>query len=81
MHSDISKALDEALIILDLFAGFDVIDYPILLELIEVSFGTKEDILTWTDMYLTDKNHCILVAGNISSDTRQHFGTSQRSDL
>jgi hypothetical protein len=48
-HSDIAQGLDEgsmtALIMLDLTATFDVIDYLILLRRVEFSFGTKENAL------------------------------------
>jgi len=50
VHSDIAEALDEghmtSLIMLDLFAAFDVIDHTILLKRLEFSFGIKDTALT-----------------------------------
>jgi len=47
VHSDIAEALDEgsmaALTMLDLFAAFDVIDHPIHLKCLEISFAIKEN--------------------------------------
>ena len=50
VHSDIAEALDEgsmtALFMLDLSAGFDVIDHPIPQKCFKFSFGIKEKYLT-----------------------------------
>jgi len=55
VHSDIAESLDEgsmtALIMLDLSAAFDVIDHPLLLKRLELSFGIKEKALTWVKSY------------------------------
>jgi len=45
VYSDIVEALDEAIA---------VIDHPILLKRLEVSFGIKEKALTWVKSYFAD---------------------------
>jgi len=56
VHSDIAGALDEVsmtrVIILDLFAAFDVIDHLILLKRLECSFGIKGNALTEVIPYI-----------------------------
>jgi len=60
VHSDIAEALDEgSLIMVDISAGFDVIDHPILLKLLEVSFSIKENALILVNSYLTDRSRCM----------------------
>jgi len=82
-NSDIAEALDEgsttALIMLDLFAAFDVIDHPILLKRLEFSFGIKEKALTWVKSYLADRTQCVSVANKTSPDVGLLFGVPQGS--
>jgi len=58
VHSNIAEALDEgsttAIIMLDLSAAFNIINRPILLKRLEVSFG-----ITWVKSYLANRTLCI----------------------
>ena len=42
--------MKDQLIMFDLFTGFDVIDHPILLKRLEISFDIKEKTLTWVKL-------------------------------
>jgi len=83
VHSDIAEALDKgymtALIMVDLSAAFDLIDHPILLKHLEISFEIKEKALTWVKSYLANITQCILVANKTSPDVGLLFGVLQGS--
>jgi len=83
LHSNSTEALEEgsmtALIMLDLSAAFDVIDHPILLKPLELSFGIKDKALTWVKSYLIAKTQCVSVSDKTSSDGL--FGVTQGSVL
>jgi len=66
---------------LNLYAAFDVMDYPILLKRLEFSFGIKEKAVTWVKSYLTDSTRCVSVADKTSPDVGLLFGVSQGSVL
>ena len=76
--SDITEALDggstTGLIMLDLSAAFDLINHPILLKRLEVSFGIKEKALTWVKSYLADRTECVSVANKTSPNVSILFG-------
>ena len=65
-----------ALIMLDLFAAFNVIDHPILLKHLEFSFGIKVKALTWVKSYLTDRTQCDSITDKTSLDISLLFGVS-----
>jgi len=85
IHSDITEALDEgsitALIMLDLSPAFDVIDHPILLRCLEISFGIKEKDLTWEKPYLTERTQYVSLAEKTSPRIGLLFGVPQGSVL
>ena len=80
MHSDIAEAHDEgsmtALSMLDLSPAFEVIDDPIILKRLEVSF---EKALTWGKAFIADRTQGVLIADKTSPDMGLHLGVPQIS--
>ena len=70
-----------ALIIINLSAAFDVIDYPILLKRLEFFFGIKEKALSWVKSNLTYRTQCVSVGNKASPDLGLLLGVPQWSVL
>ena len=71
----------DVLIMFDLAAAFDLVDHPISLKRLEISFVTKKKALIWIMSYLTGRTGCVSVADKTSPDVGLHFGVSQGSVL
>ena len=87
--SDILAAVDRgvfaSLVLLDLFAAFDMVDHDILLQRLQTSFGIGGTALKWFQSYLTSRTHlCPSWYGPIdhcSADTWCSTGLSAWSDV
>ena len=81
MHSDIAEALDKGsmteLIMLDSSVDFEIVDHPILLKHLEISFGIQKNAFTWIKSYIADRNQCISLAENTSPDVDPQFNVPQ----
>jgi hypothetical protein len=50
-----------ALILLDLSADFDTVDYNVLLHRLQYRFGITSLALKWFREYLTNRNQCVII--------------------
>jgi len=61
--SNILTAVDpgdfEALVLLDLSAAFDTVDYDILLQSLQTSFGIRDAAIKWFQSYLTSRTQYV----------------------
>ncbi len=69
------------LILLDLSAAFDTVDYTVLLSQLEVVFGVTETALDWFRSYLTDRSHFVFMDGHRSEVGPVSTGVPQGSLL
>ena len=67
------------LLLLDLSAAFDIIDYQILLSRLETVFGIRSTALQWFRSYLLDRNQCVVVNNSGFSSSPVMFGVPQGS--
>ena len=78
------KSADEgrlsAALMLDLRAGFDVINHGLLLKKLE-AYGCDEMALSWFRDYLSDRSQCVQVESSFSSYIRVPWGVPQGSIL
>ncbi len=85
VHSDIMDALDNGcmvvLLMIDLSAPFDTLDYHTLLSRFSHSFGISGAALDWVKSYLTDRTQCVAVNSSSSEDAVLQFGVPQGSVL
>ena len=84
VKNDILHGLDHhqeaALILLDLSAAFDTIDYSILLERIEKRYGIRSVVLSWFWSYLTSRTQTVVIGGDSESRPRELvYGAPQGS--
>ena len=72
IHNDILLAIDYnscvILVLLDLSAAFDTVDYDILLGRLEHRFGITGKALSWLTSYLTDRTQSVTVANEHSTN-------------
>ena len=84
VHNDTIKYLDQndndnvALILLDLSAAFDTVDYDILLKRLQDRFGVCGKALTWFSSYLSDRVQRICISGSLSENTELEYGVPQK---
>jgi hypothetical protein len=71
VHHDIVSALDEnscvVLVMLDLYAAFDMIDYDILIGRMEHSYGISGSALAWFRSYLSGRTKQVAIGKTVSS--------------
>ena len=75
------SGLVSVLVLLDLSAAFDTINYSILLQRLEHVIGINETALGWFKLYLSDRFQFVLVNEESSSHTRVSDGVPQGSVL
>jgi len=68
-------------IMLDLSAAFDTVDYGILLERLEVRLGVKGTALEWIKSYLTGRRQCVKIGNASSEEVDLECGVPQGSVL
>ena len=78
------KALDEgkltSTLLLDLSAGFDVIDFDILLEKME-HYGFQQETVSWFSSYLKGRSQCVQIESAFSPFLPIKWGVPQGSIL
>ena len=82
IQDDVLRSLDAhvALVLLDLSAAFDTIDYCIILDELH-RIGVRGDALRWMSSYLTDRTQCVSVDDHLYSEIRLQHGVPQGSVL
>jgi hypothetical protein len=78
---NMSKQRVTALILLDLSAAFDTVDYNILLHRFQYRFGITGSALRWFREYLTDRSQCAVIDGSHSEVITLTQGVPQGSVL
>ena len=83
VKNDIMQALDRQhatfLVLLDLSAAFDTIDYPILLRRLSQSYNITGHALGWIQSYLTGRTSQVCVSGTLSNTNALECGLPQGS--
>ena len=81
MQNDVLRSLDygrvSVLVLLDLSAAFDTIEYQMLLNLFEIT----KSALTWISSYLHDRYQIVTVDGETSEPVLLEHGVPQGSVL
>ena len=67
-----------AIIMLDLSSAFDVVDFSILIQKMEL-YGFDEQSIKWLSSYLTDRSQRVLIDGHLSSPLPITVGLPQGS--
>ena len=70
-----------ALVLLDLSAAFDTIDYQILLERLSHCFGLSGTAVNWFSSYLSNRTQSVQVGAYTSDVVHLLFGVAQGSAL
>ena len=65
------------LVLLDLSSTFDTVDHDILLQVIDINFGVKDNALQWFDRYLRLRCFTVCVNGTYSSKKETSFSVPQ----
>ena len=85
VFSDILQSVDRGdisvLVLLDLSAAFDTVDYEILLQRLRVSFGIDDVVHRWFQSYLLGRKQCVRRGNAASSVTHLQCGVPQGSVL
>ena len=81
INTSVGNKCMTALVMLDLSAVFDVIDYGILQRRLEDSFGITGSALTWIQSYMSDRSQCVAVGRSTSEGKCLSFGVLQGSVL
>ena len=79
MYTD--AGLGSAVLLLALSAAFDIVDYPILLRMLETSVGVSGTALCWFTSYLGRKTQSVKVGNVISAPLSLLYGVPQDSVL
>ena len=69
-----------AALMLDLRAGFDVINHELLLQKLE-AYGFDDIVMSWFSDYLSERYQCLQVESSFSPDERVPWGVPQGSIL
>lgn len=69
------------LILLDMSAAFDTVDYKILLETLSYYFGIRDKALSWIKSYLLHRSFTVQYNNNTSNCHTLNFGVPQGSVL
>ena len=71
VQNDIPEALDRRcgiiLVLLDMSAAFDTVEYEILLSRLKQRFGMSGPALMWMRSYLSDRSQSVNLPGGVSS--------------
>eukprot|EP00918_Siedleckia_nematoides_P061954 GHVU01135160.1.p1 GENE.GHVU01135160.1~~GHVU01135160.1.p1 ORF type:complete len:544 (+),score=49.64 GHVU01135160.1:106-1632(+) len=70
-----------ALILLDLSAAFDTVNYDVLLHRLQYRFGITGLVLKWFREYLTNRNQCVVIDNTHSEKVTLDQGVPQGSVL
>ena len=83
VKNDILCALDNKkavyLVLLDVSAAFDTIDFDVLNERLANSLLINGTVRSWIMSYLQGRNSHVSIAGNLSEPQTMNFGLPQRS--
>ena len=78
---NMAKGSVTALTLLDLSAALDTIDHTILLDRLDVYYGTSELALAWFTSYLSERTHSVKVGSTLSHPAALQYGVPQGSVL
>ena len=78
---NVDKQRVTLLLLLDLSAAFDTVDYGTLLQRLEDSFGIQGKVLSWFQSYLSGRSQCISVHSALSRRFNLDCGDPQGSCL
>ena len=78
---DVDQDRISILALLDLSAAFDTVDYTILLDRLEYSYGIKSKVLNWISSYLTGRTQTVSLNGVLSEPMQNFWGVPQGSVL
>ena len=67
------------IVLLDLSAAFDTIDFDVLNERLANSLGINGTVRSWIMFYLQGRNSQVSIAGNLSEPQTMDFGLPQGS--
>ena len=85
VHNDILRAADNndsvVLLLLDLSAAFDTVDYSILLSRLALRFGVNGQVSAWIGSYLKDREQFVQIENTKSSIRQLLRGVPQGSVL
>jgi hypothetical protein len=85
VQSDILGSMDKQqatlLVMLDLSAAFDTVNYNILFTIMKNNFGITGTSLKWFMSYLESRKQCIVVENNLSREFELNCGVPQGSCL
>ena len=85
VQNDILRSIDNnrcvLLLLLDMSAAFDTVDYNILIERLETRFGIRGSALAWFKSYLQDRTQFVSINGTSSSLHDLTCGVPQGSVL
>jgi hypothetical protein len=77
----IDKGQSVVLVLLDLSAAFDTVDYDILEERLSKSFGIKDVVLQWINSYLRSRKQSVTIMEAMSMLAELLYGVPQGSVL
>jgi len=77
----VDKGLIVGLVLLDMSAAFDTVDYSILLERLKKTFGIDGVVIEWFSSYLTDRTFSVKRGSNTSQSFTLTCGVPQGSIL
>lgn len=85
VHNDILAAIDMKLcvllILLDLSAAFDTIEYVVLFRRLTEHFGISDATLKWIEDYLSQRSQSVVIEDSVSESARLKYGVPQGSVL
>ena len=81
IHLSLSRGEATGLVLLDLWAAFDMIDHSTLLGCLLDLFGVGDTALKWFSSYLTERYQCVKIGSNLSNLPKLMFGIPQGSVL
>ena len=67
------------MLIMDLTAVFDTVDYDVLLDVLHRKFGINNTALKWYTNFLKPRKSRVCINGSYSSEKIMDFGLSQGS--
>ena len=83
VNNDLLKAVDEhqeaVLVLLDLSAAFDTVDYGILLKRLDQDYGIRGTVLQWFSSYLQNRKQSVKIDNEVSEPVVLDWGVPQGS--
>jgi len=79
MINSIDQGHVGAIMLLDMSAAFDTVDYAIMLDVLSWRFGLQDEALNWLEDFLTDCSQAIHNGTTESDDVALRFGVPQGS--